>query len=69
MCSTSEGREKGEKWCRRAIWRNTLPAVKRAWKSVDRLTSGAFVGMWRERVAEFYSKYTATAAAAERTNQ
>jgi hypothetical protein len=36
---------------------------------VDRLTSGAFVGMWRERVAEFYSKYTATAAAAERTNQ
>jgi hypothetical protein len=69
ICATSEGREKGEKWCRRAIWRNTLPAVKRAWKSVDRLTSGAFVGMWRERVAEFYSKYTATAAAAERTNQ
>ena len=28
MCATSEGREKGEKWCKRAIWRNTLPAVK-----------------------------------------
>jgi hypothetical protein len=69
MCATSEGREKGEKWCKRAIWRNTLPAVKDAWKSVDKLTSGAFVGMWRERVAHFYSKYMAAAAAAERANQ
>src|ERR1700730_7798384 len=68
MCATSEGREKGEKWCRRAIWGNTLPALKKAWKSVDKLTSGAFVGMWRERVAHFYSKYMATAAA-ERANQ
>jgi hypothetical protein len=69
MCATSEGREKGEKWCRRAIWGNTLPAVKEAWKSVDKLTSEAFVGMWRERVAHFQSKYMATAtadAAAER---
>ncbi len=63
MCATSEGMEKGERWCKRAIWRNTLPAVKHAWKSVEKLTSGAFVGMWRERVAELYSKYTATAAA------
>jgi hypothetical protein len=68
MCATSEGKEKGEKWCKRAIWRNTLPAVKHAWKSVNKLTSGAFVGMWRERVAHFYSKYMATAAA-ERPNQ
>ena len=68
MCATSEGREKGEKWCKRAIWRNTLPAVKDAWKSVDKLTSEAFVGMWRERVAHFQSKYMATAAA-ERANQ
>ncbi|MEO8319678.1 MAG: transglycosylase SLT domain-containing protein [Bradyrhizobium sp.] len=64
MCATSEGREKGEKWCRRAIWGNTLPAFKKTWKSVDNLTSEAFVGMWRGRVAEFYSKYVATAAAA-----
>lgn len=67
MCATGEGREKGEKWCKRAIWRNTLPAVKDAWKSVDKLTSGAFVGMWRERVADFYSKYMT--AAAEQANQ
>jgi hypothetical protein len=63
MCATSEGMEKGEKWCKRAIWLNTLPAVKHTWKSVDRLTSGAFVEMWRERVAHLYSNYTATAAA------
>jgi hypothetical protein len=68
MCATSEGREKGEKWCKRAIWRNTLRAVKDAWKSVEKLTSEAFVGMWRERVAHFQSKYMATAAA-ERANQ
>jgi len=68
MCATSEGMEKGERWCKRAIWRNTLPAVKHVWKSVDKLTSGAFVGMWRDRVADLYSKYTATAAA-EGTNQ
>jgi hypothetical protein len=68
MCATSEGREKGEKWCRRAIWGNTLPAVKDTWKSVDKLTSEAFVGMWRERVAHFYSKYMATADA-ERAHQ
>ncbi len=63
MCATSEGREKGEKWCRRAIWGNTLPSVKEAWKSVEKLTSGAFVGMWRERVAHFQSKYMGTATA------
>jgi len=30
---------------------------QRRWKTVDKLTSGAFVGMWRERVAHFYSEY------------
>ncbi len=68
MCATSEGREKGEKWCKRAIWGNTLPSVKDAWKSVDKLTSQAFVGMWRERVAHFYSKYMGTATAAAPTS-
>jgi Transglycosylase SLT domain len=68
MCATGEGVEKGEKWCKRAIWGNTIPAVKHEWKSVDKLTSAAFVDMWRERVAHFYSKYMATAAA-ERPNE
>jgi hypothetical protein len=64
MCATREGREKGEKWCRRAIWGNTLPVLKKEWKSVENVKSEAFVGMWRARVAEFYSKYMANATAA-----
>ena len=35
MCATDEGRAKGEKWCKRAIWGNTLPAIKHIWKTVD----------------------------------
>jgi hypothetical protein len=58
MCVTDEGREKGEKWCRRAVWGNTLPAVKKIWKSVDKLTSGEFVTMWRQRVDHFYARYS-----------
>jgi hypothetical protein len=58
MCATDEGRVKGEKWCKRAVWQNTLPAIKQVWKSVDNLTSGAFVAMWQERVALFYSRYS-----------
>jgi len=57
MCATHEGLAKGEGWCKRAIWGNTLPAVKREWKSVDRLTSGAFVAMWRDRVDTLYARY------------
>ena len=58
MCATDEGKEKGERWCKLAIWRNTLPAIKRVWKSVDKLTSGAFVGMWQQRVDDLYSRYS-----------
>ena len=60
MCATGEGREKGEKWCKRAIWLNTLPTIKHIWKSVNNLTSGAFVAMWRERVDRLYARYSAT---------
>ena len=58
MCATDEGRVKGEKWCKRAIWANTLPAIKKVWKTVNNLTSGAFVSMWQQRVAQFYSRYS-----------
>jgi hypothetical protein len=57
MCATDEGKEKGEEWCKRAIWENTLPEVKRISKSVDNLTSGAFVQMWRDQVDHFYAQY------------
>jgi soluble lytic murein transglycosylase-like protein len=59
MCATDEGKEKGERWCKRAIWGNTLPAIKHAWKSVDKITSAAFVQMWRERVDALYARYAA----------
>jgi len=58
MCATDEGREKGEKWCKRAVWGNTLPSIKHIWKSVDNLTSGEFVNMWRQRLDMFYARYS-----------
>jgi hypothetical protein len=62
MCATDEGKQKGEQWCKRAIWENTLPEVKHVWKSVENLTSGAFVKMWQERVDRFYSRYSEATA-------
>jgi soluble lytic murein transglycosylase-like protein len=59
MCATDEGKEKGERWCKRAIWGNTLPDIKRAWKSVEKITSAAFVQMWRDRVDSLYARYAA----------
>jgi hypothetical protein len=58
MCATDEGKEKGERWCKRAIWENTLPEIKRIWKSVDNLTSGVFVDMWQNQVDHFYAHYS-----------
>jgi hypothetical protein len=63
MCATDEGHDKGEKWCKRAIWQNTLPDIKRIYKSVDNLTSGAFTDMWRQRLATFYARYSETVSA------
>ena len=62
--AVKEGQQKGEKWCKRAIWQNTLPEIKKIWKSVDNLTSAAFVGMWEQRVADLYARYSKTADAA-----
>jgi len=64
MCATDEGRHKGEGWCKRAIWGNTLPAIKQASGSVNKLTSAAFMDMWRQRVDQLKSRYAATAMAA-----
>ena len=63
MCATDEGKEKGEKWCKRAIWENTLPKVKHLWKSVDNLTSGIFLNMWQNQVDHFYAQYSGTTKA------
>jgi len=58
MCATDEGKAKGEKWCKRAIWENTLPSIKRLWKSVENLTSGVFLNMWQNQVNHFYAHYS-----------
>jgi len=50
---------KGEGWCKRAIWGNTLPAVKREWKSVGSPHLGRVRAMWRDRVDTFYARYPA----------
>jgi hypothetical protein len=60
MCATDEGKQKGEKWCKRAIWGNTLPEIKHVWKTVDNLTSGAFVKMWQQQVDRYYTRYSET---------
>jgi hypothetical protein len=62
MCKTGEGKQKGERWCKRAIWGNTLPALKRTWKNVNNVTSGAFIAMWQQRVSHFYARYTQAVA-------
>jgi hypothetical protein len=62
MCATDEGKQKGEKWCKLAIWGNTLPALKKTWKSVNKVTSAAFVEMWQQRVTQFYARYSEAAA-------
>jgi hypothetical protein len=61
MCATDEGKQKGEKWCKRAIWANTLPEVRHVLKSVENLTSGAFVKMWKDQVGRFYTRYSEAA--------
>jgi hypothetical protein len=62
MCVTDEGKSKGEKWCKRAIWGNTLPDIKRAFKSVNKVTSAAFVNMWQQRLSHFYARYSEASA-------
>jgi hypothetical protein len=63
MCATDEGKVKGERWCKRAIWQNTLPLVKQMYGSVEKLSSAAFVEMWRDRVVTLYQRYSANASA------
>ncbi len=62
MCATDEGREKGERWCKLAIWGNTLPAVKRIWKNVNNVTSADFIAMWQQRISLIYARYSEPAA-------
>lgn len=56
MCKTEEGKSKGVRWCKRAIWGNVPAHFKRLVKGgVDALTSNAFVAFWRARVDQLAS--------------
>ncbi len=67
MCATDEGHQKGESWCKRAIWRNTLPAVQKVWKSVENMPSAAFVAMWHDRINMFYARFSDAGASGKST--
>jgi Transglycosylase SLT domain len=58
MCATDEGVLKGEQWCRRCIWGNLLPQWKDAFATVDKISSGAFINLWTERINRLSYRYS-----------
>lgn len=50
MLSTGEGKQKGEKWARAAIWDNIPDSAKAQFGAVDNVSSAQFVALWRQRV-------------------
>lgn len=53
MAGTGEGRRKGAKWAKAAIWGNIPDDMKKRFGGVDDVTSADFVNVWREKVARF----------------
>lgn len=53
MLSTAEGQQKGPAWARLAIWGNVPDDQKKAFGSVDNITSKQFTDMWAQKVARF----------------
>ncbi len=49
MYNTPEGRQKGVKWAKKAIWGNIPQGQKRQFGRVENVTSGQFVNMWQAR--------------------
>jgi len=50
MASTAEGREKGPRWAKLAIWGNVPDKDKARFGSVDNMTSKDFMDIWAGRV-------------------
>ncbi len=51
MAGTAEGRQKGERWAKQAIWGNVPDTLKAQYQGgVDSLTSRQFVDLWRSKV-------------------
>lgn len=53
MASTGEGRQKGARWAKAAIWGNIPDDMKRQFGSVENVTSADFVNVWRQKVSRF----------------
>lgn len=54
MAATGEGKKKGMKWAKAAIWGNIPDDVKSRFPDgVESVTSGQFVEIWREKVERF----------------
>lgn len=51
MAGTAEGRQKGERWAKQAIWGNVPDDVKARYGSVDNITSGDFTKLWEDKVS------------------
>ncbi len=58
MCATSEGLTKGEHWCKRCIWGNLVPKWKRAYGSVENISSADYVTLWTERINHLADRYS-----------
>lgn len=52
MLSTGEGRRKGSRWAKKAIWGNVPPAQKRKFGSVENIRSADFVNLWKAKYQE-----------------
>ena len=46
MLSTGEGRQRGERWAKSAIWGNIPDQYKATFGNVDNVTSRDFINMW-----------------------
>lgn len=53
MARTAEGRRMGAKWAKQAIWGNIPKEEQQKFGSVDNVTSGQFMDMWRGRVGKY----------------
>lgn len=61
MFSTGEGRNKGERWAKAAIWGNIPSDVKKQFPDgVESVTSADFVKIWENKVARFGGKGAST---------
>lgn len=51
MAATGEGRQKGDRWSKAAIWDNVPDQYKATFGSVNNVSSADFMAMWQQRFA------------------